>query len=409
MAYREAGRWKPLPFSYAGGGGASDIGMFGDTLYILGSFGGIVLDKDSTVLPNTGVIKYYQDSIWVHDVTVGPGTKGVMSTNGDSLLIWGGSYYDPPTIIYSQFMTTDRGKTWQYPYSIVHPTDTVSDFGATARLEILDNGDILTINNGSPRGNPFSGLSRWDGTQWHAYGNGLFGFSSRVFDFEFYQGELYMGGTFNRYSFPSDPANFIARWTGQEWAEVANGVTGFVEDLFVYDDILYCSINGGDESQHYFGDIHVPWFAGWDGTQWCATPFDFSTPPATLGFIDDTLYATFYIPSSESGDTIGYIGYYDGDFLNGPNAICSTPGLGEIEHPLPSFQLFPNPASDQLRIESGENGIQQLQIVDIHGKSVWEEHLSGPTESHSIDLSQFTSGIYLLKINRIHHRTFVKN
>lgn len=410
VAYREGGRWKPLPFSGYYGNIAYDIEMYGDTLYIGGEFGDIVLDKDSSTLPNTGLLKWYNDSLWTSSTSSNPGpiySPDDMTTKGDTLLIWGGSYYDPPnSVIYHQFMTADGGATWQYPYSIVHPTSNFADFAAPPHhLEILRNGDILTINNDSPRGNPFSGLARWDGQQWHAYGNGLFGSTSRVLDFEFYKGDLYMGGSFNRYDFPNDPANFVGHWDGSQWQELANGTQGTVKDLFVHDSTLYCYANS-----QQFGDTTIPFLAGWDGKQWCGTPTNFTIVPESFGFVKDTLYATFYLPGMAGNDSISYMNYFDGDYLHGPNAVCSTPGLGEEEVQVQQDQLkiFPNPTAGKLTISlPKEEKIHLLKVYDVNGRCVLQKFMQGPS-SVELDVSGLAKGLYVLEINGTYRQKLVR-
>ncbi|MDZ7847688.1 MAG: hypothetical protein U5L96_13480 [Owenweeksia sp.] len=276
--------------------------------------------------------------------------------------------------IYTHFMTPDRGQTWQYPYSVVHPTESYADFGARANLEILPDGSIITLNNGSNGGSGFKGINRWDGQQWHSYGQGLYGGSSRAFDFEFYKGELYMGGTFNQYDYPQDPGNFIVRWDGNQWQGLANGTFGFVDDLFVHDSLLYCKIYGDYSYNHRFGDAAIPYFAAWNGQQWCGTPMNFKWHPFNFGFANDTLFVAFNRPTRIDGDTVGYLNYYTGDYVNGPNAICSTPGLGEEEMPVKAkgLEVFPNPAFSilHIRLLEEDQAIRQIDVVNCTGQNV---------------------------------------
>lgn len=164
VAYREGGKWVPLPFSGYYGNYATDIDMYGDTLYISGNFDQVVLDGSSDTLPSTSVLKWFNDSIWIGNQNISFAWD--IEVNGDTMIYAGGSFIKGSlTRIDEMFMTTDREKTWQYPYRIVHPTDTIPDFGAIYKVKILPDGDILTLNNGSPIGNAFRGISRWDGLQ----------------------------------------------------------------------------------------------------------------------------------------------------------------------------------------------------------------------------------------------------
>lgn len=70
---------------------------------------------------------------------------------------------------------------------------------------------------------------------------------------------------------------------------------------------------------------------------------------------------------------------------------CSTVGLNE--HNLSNFNIYPNPALNQLTIET-ELAISNVSIVDITGRTV-------TTINHStklIDVSDLTNGVYFLKI-----------
>ncbi len=408
VAYREGGRWNHLPFSGYFANVATDIEMYGDTLYIAGDFSDIVIDKDSSTLPNSGLLKWWNDSLWTTSYTISGPLD--LTVHGDSLLIWGSSYYNPPKIIYTHFMTTDGGATWQYPYSIVHPTSNSALFGARAKLEILANGDILTLNGGSAPGNPYGGIARWDGQQWHSYGNGLYGGGFvHTLDFEFYKGELYMGGTFAKYNtyygdtlshFPQNPGNAIVRWDGRQWQELAGGILeGGVRDIFVHDSILYCSTFAGVPSFHRFGDAAIPFFAGWDGHKWCGTPFNFDDAPASFGIIKDTLYVSFNRPTVVSGDTVSYLNYYDGDYLHGPNAICSTLGLGEEENQVEAqrISIYPNPANGFVNISlPKETTNAQLSLYSLSGQLVFELPLT--KTQNQLKLPKGISGLYLVVV-----------
>ncbi|MDZ7847687.1 MAG: hypothetical protein U5L96_13475 [Owenweeksia sp.] len=91
IAYRQGGRWVPLPFHGYHFNTASDIEMYGDTLYIGGDFQAIVWEKDSVLLPKTTLLKWHNDSLWTSSTwqNLGP-IYGVddMAVKGDSLLIW---------------------------------------------------------------------------------------------------------------------------------------------------------------------------------------------------------------------------------------------------------------------------------------------------------------------------------
>lgn len=419
VAYREGGKWVSLPFSGYHGNIATDMDMWGDTLIISGGFADVVLDNKTNTLGDASILMYYQDSIWSGDTNImGPYD---ISTKGDSMIVMGGSYYNPPQqVIYRQFMTPDRGNTWQYPFSIRHPTDTSQfpEFNSPPRLEILKNGDILITNDYSPSNTSYNGVLRWDGQQWNTYGNTVNAFTnSKVFDFELFKDELYIGGSFaNYFTYYGDtiglnlynPGNSIARWDGNDWQQVGGGITeGGVLDIMVHDSILYCHVNGGSYKHHKFGDALIPYFAGWDGHQWCGTPIPYDNnaiKPMSYGFINDTLFMVFpessaTSPVSINGQPVSYMMYFDGDYLHGPDAICSTPGLGEDEVAFTNeeVKVYPNPVKDELHVSLPEDiSAATYKLLALDGKLVKEGKLKAG--KNTLVFNERLNGAFLLKL-----------
>lgn len=64
-----------------------------------------------------------------------------------------------------------------------------------------------------------------------------------------------------------------------------------------------------------------------------------------------------------------------------------------------AFQIFPNPATNQLFLKTERTDIQQLQyrILSVNGQVV-QKGIINPTENQGITLEQFTSGIYFLQL-----------
>ncbi len=404
VAYREGGTWVPLPFYFSHQSTAADIGMYGDTLYIIGAFSPIYDEKNSIWLNPTYVIKWHNDSVWVnHPTTIIAGRGSSMSVKGDSIVISGYSYYNPPKIIYNHFMSANGGATWQYPYSIIHPTDSTPNFGSISKIRILDNGDILTLNNGSPPGSPYRGLARWDGQQWNGYGKGISS-GTKAGDFEFYKGELYMAGNFSTDLHPDDPGKLLARWDGWQWHDVGGGLEGgyVAGGFFEHDSVLYCAVHDNNSGFNTrFGDAAIPHLAGWDGHQWCGTRAgNFSYPPSAYGIIHDTLFATFYQYSVVlNGDSSVYMMYFDGDYLHGPNSICSTLGLGEEETQVEEqrISIYPNPSSGLLNISlPKETTNAQLSLYSLSGQLVFELPLT--KTQNQLKLPKGISGLYLVVI-----------
>lgn len=416
VAYRHGGRWVSLPFSGYYGNYATDMAMYGDTLYIAGAFGDVVIDGTQDTLPPTSLLKYFNDSVWCETGSVYP-TR--MSALGDSLLIYGATIARNNNPAVPHAINYQDGTGWHYPYSIAHPTGDSSngfpDFFPGYELRILPNGDILTLNNGSPQGSPYKGVVRWDGNQWYNYGNGIFGGGyTHALDFEFYRGELYMGGTFDQvYTYygdtiglePRNPGNGVVRWDGSKWQSLAGGVLeGGIRDMFVHNDVLYCQTFAGVPEYHLFGDAQIPNLAGWDGNQWCGTPLDYDFFPLNYGVVNDTLFMVvkfvYWDNPTIAGQPVSYMNYFDGDYLRGPNSICSTPGLGEekVAFTNEEVKVYPNPVKDELHVSLPEDIKEATyQLMALDGKLVTEGKLKAG--ENTLTVSEKLNGVFLLKLS----------
>jgi hypothetical protein len=63
-----------------------------------------------------------------------------------------------------------------------------------------------------------------------------------------------------------------------------------------------------------------------------------------------------------------------------------------------NFQLFPNPTSGVIHIQSKENLIETIEILTVNGQSIYQESSINSTNK-SIESSFLAKGIYYLKIN----------
>ena len=67
-----------------------------------------------------------------------------------------------------------------------------------------------------------------------------------------------------------------------------------------------------------------------------------------------------------------------------------------------ALQLYPNPASDYLKIVINEESLEkntEIAFYDITGKQVWRKHpVSGTEMVLNLKAGQFMSGIYIVKM-----------
>lgn len=88
------------------------------------------------------------------------------------------------------------------------------------------------------------------------------------------------------------------------------------------------------------------------------------------------------------GQIGGGVGFYSSDTLIAVNEML----FDDIE-------VYPNPTSAMLTIDAGSNwsAVSALEFYDLSGRKVWTERLTGRTTL--VNLSNFSGGIYILKLN----------
>ena len=77
--------------------------------------------------------------------------------------------------------------------------------------------------------------------------------------------------------------------------------------------------------------------------------------------------------------------------------------LGTSENLYKKFDVYPNPANDRLNIsvDSDLNGDLSVEIFDILGKKVYGNiYNTGSALMTTVDVSGFTSGMYLVKVGQ---------
>jgi hypothetical protein len=79
-------------------------------------------------------------------------------------------------------------------------------------------------------------------------------------------------------------------------------------------------------------------------------------------------------------------------------------GINEI--PTNAFQLFPNPATNEVTIIG--IGLTQVEIYDVAGRKLSSNHLSSSSSHQTINVSHLTSGVYLVKMFTENNQTVTK-
>jgi hypothetical protein len=318
------------------------------------------------------------------------------------------------------------GTNWQ-PLDSGVDVDSLNPYKGISKLKVIGN-ELYAIGNFTQAGGiPVNGFAKWNGTNWSNVHN--FPKMASIFDFAFFQneiyacgifdsiesgckvakwngsnwvsigkygsnkltvykGKLYVVGEFNDNTNPYTPG--IRSWDGQQWSSVGGGIgTGRIEDLYVKDNKLYAV---GDFS--FAGGNWAKNIASWDGTNWCGYGDMFNKRILSISSLNDTILIHGYF-SKINNDTIYDLAKWVGGNYIDTCGFLST-SVTEINN---QISISPNPASTTLRISSfalGQKG-SELSLTDLTGKTLITVPIKH--KETEINISTFANGIYFLKIN----------
>lgn len=189
----------------------------------------------------------------------------------------------------------------------------------------------------SAGGMPAHGVAKWDGNNWSALGippQWYYGFGSAGW----FKGELYVSGG----SFGSPMDTVLIRWDGNKWNQVY-GPNGFIFDFTVYKGNLYI---GGNFTK-----------------------------------IDTT--------------TVNGIACY-GDSCPGKLITMTLPyAVNELSNNSLKFKVYPNPAKNNITIETTEDKKFIVHITNPLGQQIITQSFQKKTE---VDVSAFGKGLFLVEV-----------
>jgi hypothetical protein len=188
------------------------------------------------------------------------GSSGVRVTDalseGDTL--WVSGRFDAAGKVYSPGVARWDGTRW---HAVGEGVQAMVPGEAHTRLVRYGADLVVAGEITSAGGTPVDYIAQWDGNAWHPMGDG---FDGKVLALVVYQGDLIAGGTFDNSG--STPIGHLARWTGSAWEEFCPVGGDFgVRSLGLYQGDLivsgwFGSVGGVDANQ----------IARFDGTQWHA-------------------------------------------------------------------------------------------------------------------------------------------
>ena len=170
-------------------------------------------------------------------------------------------------------------------------------------------------------GEPANRIAKWDGASWSPVGGGLdTGLVSDMVVYDDGSGDgeaLYVAGSFTEAG--GETVNYIAKWNGTTWSDLAGGMNSNVSSLAVFDDglgggpALYAG--GGFTTA---GGVDATRIAKWDGQTWSPLGSGTSDEPSVMRVFDDgsgggpALYAGGWF-STAGGLPVNYIAKWDGE------------------------------------------------------------------------------------------------
>jgi hypothetical protein len=303
-------------------------------------------------------------------------------------------------------------------------------------------------------GDSVSKVAHWTGTDWEQTGiASVWGEESNdyVVTIEEYNGELILAGRFHL----SNGFKNIVSWDGVSLSEIGGGITGGsakVNDLIVYDDILYVGgvfysgVNGGtNEANHIMA---------WDGEEWfnpfpniefqhSVTGFDIDNGSlyiagihrigeeivnrpvlmfdgvnaCSFGGTSTQNYATGKIEVSNGevyiiagglpeffGDPTNRLAHWIGSNVDTCTYNPISLDIIEIDNKV-SFKIYPNPSNESVNINWFGSGINNysIQLYSVEGRLIKNQRgieINGENEIN-LNLEDIPSGTYLVDLNGI--------
>jgi|GEM_PF-2111718 len=151
-------------------------------------------------------------------------------------------------------------------------------------------------------------IAKWDGEQWSALGEGL---NNNAFALHAVGSTLYVGGTFTQVNGGIN-APYIARWSSSSgsWNSLSGGaLTGAVRTITDDGNNIYI---GGDFSG---GDLNR--VAGWDGSGWFSMDGGVNSRVHVLYLHENKLYAGGIFTETAGGETLRRLAVWDFDANDG--------------------------------------------------------------------------------------------
>jgi hypothetical protein len=278
----------------------------------------------------------------------------------------------------------------------------VGSFNATGSiLDIIKYAGNLVIIGGLNI-DGVTDIAQWDGENWSPLGPGIINPMSGAHCLAVYQGDLYVGGQIALA--PGNPGQNIMRWDGTQFHALGQGVQWWLGNTTAIASVLALEEHNGKlfvgGGYRAAGGIEALGLATWDGTEWCAVPGDFRASGGiwSMAFYHDTLFVA--CGAVLDGNSVNRAAKFIGEVYE---AECSGPvGLGEqLDMASAHISLYPNPGSTFQLTGLGQRPAL-LRVLDVQGRTVREGIPA--TEYAPVDMEEIRPGTYLVEVQLANER-----
>jgi len=326
----------------------------------------------------------YKDNLYIG------GDFSIAFSTGDTTLLSG-------NIINARGIAKWNDTAFSSPFSLY------SDYGihdfylssfTTYHNQLVLGGFFTTIDT-MPYGT-YKFIAGWNDTSYIAYGTG---FNKPVFALTQYNGELYAAGMFTASGDNSTALNHVAKWNGTQWQQVGEGLNDTVWTIYV-DSLTNKLYAGGAFTQTGLG-IQAKHLAEWTGTNWQEVGGGTNSDVFCLYSKDSNLYIGGLFTQVGTGISANHIACW------GHNPV----GINEINKDETEVSMYPNPATNEIRISSTGHGIKKMKLNNVLGGCVYERDVENEKKEISVDVSGLVKGMYFVEVmceNKIYNVKFIK-
>jgi len=238
-------------------------------------------------------------------------------------------------------------------------------------------------------------VAKWNGTSWSELGIGPTALiesdtTGQILSITIdANGNIYAAGTFT----DTNGYYYVGKWNDVKWQELGSGSNILSADTVIGSNSGINSIatdaSGNIYAAGYFKDAHGnPYVAKWNGSTWSELGSGFTNIFSVASYVwtiaTDKIGNIFAAGNFTDSSGVLYVAEYTG-----------TPGLVKTVQQVNNFIVYPNPLTDQLIIESSENGT--VQLFDMIGHIVYRGKLD--QTKLFINTNCFSKGTYLLQLS----------